>query len=597
MQSLRWIPKRTPAEDEVNQLRTAINASTTLATILAQRGLHTFNEVKEFFQPSVRQLHAAFLMKDMDRAVDRITTAINRQENILVYGDYDVDGTSAVALLYGFLTEHYDQVSYYIPDRYKEGYGVSYVGIDFASDNDIGLIIALDCGVKAVDQVLNAKEKGIDFIICDHHVPGKLLPDAVAILNPLQEDCTYPFKHLCGCAIGFKLIQALSEAWDLERTTPFRYVDLVAIATGADIVPMVGENRTLVHLGLRSMEGQLKPGLAELLERQGLAEYGRFNKSEMTVSDLVFKIGPRINAAGRMEHGSIAVELLNASTSAQAKQFAELLDQHNAERKEEDERVKLEALEMIENSAFLQTSRSTVVHAAHWHKGVVGIAASRLQDEYYRPTIVLTTSNGKITGSARSVKGFDVHAAIEACADLLENFGGHPAAAGLTMVPSNLEPFIERFEEVVHARLTAEQAVPVLEYDLEIDLTTIQPRLIEQLNRLAPFGPGNPKPVFVTRNLVPTSKCRRVGEDRSHLKIEVHPMGQPKQVFDGIAFGKGAFLEEWSGEQTIDLAYTLEWNEFRGVKRIQLMVRDIHFERNVDTSSSKVEDAITEAKA
>lgn len=595
MQSLRWIPKRTPSADEVNQLRTAINASTTLATILAQRGLRTFNEVKDFFQPSVRQLHAAFLMKDMDRAVDRITTAINRQENILVYGDYDVDGTSAVALLYGFLTEHYDQVSYYIPDRYKEGYGVSNEGIAFAADNDVTLIIALDCGVKAIEQVADAKQRGIDFIICDHHLPGKTLPDAIAILNPLQDGCDYPFKHLCGCAIGFKLIQALTEAWDLERSSPFRYVDLVAIATGADIVPMVGENRTLAHLGLRSMERQLRPGLAELLERQGLAEYGKFSKSEMTVSDLVFKIGPRINAAGRMEHGSIAVELLNASTSLQAKRFAELLDQHNAERREEDERVKLEALEMIEASAFLKASKSTVVYAAHWHKGVVGIAASRLQDEYYRPTIVLTSSNGKITGSARSVKGFDVHAAIEACADLLVNFGGHPAAAGLTMEPDNLDLFIERFEEEVRSRLTAEQAVPVLEYDLEIDLSTIQPKLVEQLNRLAPFGPGNPKPVFVTRGLVPTEKCRRVGEDRSHLKIEVHPEGHPELLFDGIAFSKGTCLDEWSPAQVIDLAYTLEWNEFRGTKRIQLMVRDIHYEAMKEGST--VQDTVAQAEA
>ncbi len=594
MQSLRWIPKRTPSADEVNQLRTAINASTTLATILAQRGLRTFNEVKDFFQPSVRQLHAAFLMKDMDRAVDRITTAINRQENILVYGDYDVDGTSAVALLYGFLTEHYDQVSYYIPDRYKEGYGVSNEGIAFAADNDVTLIIALDCGVKAIEQVADAKQRGIDFIICDHHLPGKTLPDAIAILNPLQDGCDYPFKHLCGCAIGFKLIQALTEAWDLERSSPFRYVDLVAIATGADIVPMVGENRTLAHLGLRSMERQLRPGLAELLERQGLAEYGKFSKSEMTVSDLVFKIGPRINAAGRMEHGSIAVELLNASTSLQAKRFAELLDQHNAERREEDERVKLEALEMIEASAFLKASKSTVVYAAHWHKGVVGIAASRLQDEYYRPTIVLTSSNGKITGSARSVKGFDVHAAIEACADLLVNFGGHPAAAGLTMEPDNLDLFIERFEEEVRSRLTAEQAVPVLEYDLEIDLSTIQPKLVEQLNRLAPFGPGNPKPVFVTRGLVPTEKCRRVGEDRSHLKIEVHPEGHPELLFDGIAFSKGTCLDEWSPAQVIDLAYTLEWNEFRGTKRIQLMVRDIHYEAMKEGST--VQDTVAQTE-
>lgn len=587
MQNQRWIFKSRAEDDEVKHLQNAINASPTLAAVLAQRGLRTFNEVKQFFTFDARQLHSPFLMKDMDKAVDRITTAINSRENILVYGDYDVDGTTAVALMYAYLISHYEHVSYYIPDRYREGYGVSLEGIDFAADNNITLIIALDCGVKALQQVNYAKTKGIDFIICDHHLPGAALPDAVAILNPLQNDCRYPFKSLCGCGIGFKLVQALNSAWEEEDSAPFQFVDLVAIATGADIVPMVGENRVLVHFGLRAMERALRPGLYELLDKVGLTANGKFNKSEMTVSDLVFKIAPRINAAGRMKHGSLAVELLNAKTEQQAKRFAAALDQNNADRKEEDKRVVEEAKALILSSEARLTAKSTFVYKPDWHKGVIGIAASRLQDDFYRPTIVLTASNEKIAGSARSVKGFDIHAAIEACADLLLNFGGHPAAAGMTLLPENLELFEQRFELEVASRLTAEQMIPALEIDLEIELSVLNQKLVEQLNRLAPFGPYNPKPVFVTRGLQITKNTRKVGEDNSHLKLEVHPLGNPSMTYQGIAFGMGELFDEWVDKQVVDLAYTLEFNEFRGKKTIQLMVRDIHFERTVPLSQLK----------
>jgi single-stranded-DNA-specific exonuclease len=585
MQKLRWIFKPEASPDEVKHLQFAINASPTLAAILSQRGLRTFNEVKQFFTFDLRQLHSPFLMKDMDKAVDRITTAINAQENILVYGDYDVDGTTAVALVYAYLTMHYKHVSYYIPDRYKEGYGVSKEGIDFAADNNITLIIALDCGIKAIEQVKYAQSKGIDFVVCDHHLPGTDLPEAVAILNPLQAECNYPFKALCGCGIGFKLVQALNSAWDEEESSPFQFVDLVAIATGADIVPMIGENRLLVHFGLRSMERALRPGLYELLDKVGLTANGKFNKSEMTVSDLVFKIAPRINAAGRMNHGSIAVELLNAKTALQAKRFAAELDQNNSDRKEEDKRVVDEAKALILENETLLKAKSTFVFKPDWHKGVIGIAASRLQDDFYRPTIVLTSSNEKIAGSARSIKGFDIHEAIEACSDLLLNFGGHPAAAGMTLLPSNLEEFGRRFELEVASRLTVEQMIPALEVDLEIDLSALNQKLVEQLNRLAPFGPFNPKPVFVTRNLKVTKNTRKVGDDHSHLKLEVHPIGNTSLLYQGIAFGMGELMDQWVEGQIVDLAYTAEFNEFRGKKTIQLMVRDIHF-KNISEKSS-----------
>ena len=572
----RWNIFPHPEKEEIEDLKRAINASDTLAALLIQRRITDFEVARRFFNPSLKQLHDPFQLKDMQVAVDRVTKAIESGENILVYGDYDVDGTTAVSLVYDFLMHEYENVSYYIPDRYGEGYGISFQGIDFAEDNGVTLVIALDCGVKAIDQVAYAAEKGIDFIVCDHHLPGDALPAAVAILNPLQEGCAYPFKALCGCAIGFKLIQALAHAWDMEKETPFKYIDLVAIATAADIVPMVEENRILTYWGIKQMERVLRPGIAQMLEGAGLAENGKLSKPVLTVSDLVFKIGPRINAAGRMKHGSLAVDLLTATTQKQAELPAEEVNQNNLDRREVDKQTMDEALEMICADEALSAAKSTVLFAKHWHKGVVGIAASRVQDHFYRPTIILTESNGKASGSARSVNGYDVHAAIEQCADLLENFGGHPAAAGMTLALENVKTFQQRFEEVVASSIEPDQLIPTVQIDLEVNFVDLTKNLQKTLDRMAPFGPGNMKPVFVTHHVCDTGKSKRVG-DGTHLKLEVFQDGNRGVKFSGIAFGMGDLISEIETGKKFSVAYTLEENVYKGVSNLQLLVRDIHF--------------------
>lgn len=573
----RWKFIPAPTHEQIFHLKTAINASEALAAILVRRGLSDFNAVKEFFNPKLSQLHDPFLMKDMEKAVERITAAINNGERILVYGDYDVDGTTSVALMYSFLSEHYEQVSYYLPDRYAEGYGVSYKGIDFADDNDISLIIALDCGIKAVEKVKYAIERNIDFIICDHHLPGEQVPEAAAVLNPLQSDCNYPFKYLSGCGIGFKLVQALCTAWEIEKEFAYQYLDFVAIAAGCDIVSMTGENRVLTAFGIKLMHQSLRPGLRILFESGGLIQEGTYQfKRDLTVTDLVFTIGPRINAAGRMAHGELAVKLLTAKTTKQAEEPASLVNSNNDERRSVDKEIVEEALEMIDNSAEMQDQKSTVLFANHWHKGVVGIVASRLQDHYHRPTIVLTESNGKASGSARSVNGFDVHEAIEECADLLENFGGHPAAAGITLGLEKLESFKLRFEEAVSKKILPEQLIPTLEIDLRIDFHQITEKFFDQLNRMAPFGPDNMRPHFATYHVVDTGKTKQVG-DGTHLRLEVHQPHISNTVMTGIAFKQGHHYERIASGEPFHLAYKLEWNEFRGEKNLQMMVEDIHF--------------------
>lgn len=571
----RWnfLPK--PDPQLVQNLKVAINAGDALATLLAQRGVTDFDKAKNFFQLDLRQLHPPMLMKDMDKAVDRITKAINDGENILVYGDYDVDGTTSVALMYSFLTEQYPNVGFYLPDRYNEGYGVSYQGIDFAHDNDFSLIIALDCGTKAVEKVAYAKEKGIDFIICDHHLPGAVLPDAVALLNPLQSDCKYPFKYLSGCGIGFKLAQALCGAWGIDQGEALKYLDYVAIAVGCDIVSMTGENRLMTHFGIELMQKALRPGLKLLLENGGLVK-GEILQKELTVTDLVFIIGPRINAAGRMAHGNKAVELLIARTTKQAEEPAEGIITNNKDRRETDLSTLDEALEMIRQNEQLMEAKSTVLFAEHWHKGVVGIVASRVQDHFHRPTIILTESNGKASGSARSVQGFDVHEAIEQCADLLVNYGGHPAAAGLTMELDKLHEFQTRFEETVAKKIKPEQLVPTLEVDMIIDFDQITDKFYTQMNRMAPFGPDNMRPHFATYDVVDTGKSKPVG-DGSHLRLEVCQAGNPSKKMVGIAFKLGHLYQRISAGEPFSLVYKLEINEFRGVKNIQMMVEDIHF--------------------
>ncbi|MCO4806958.1 MAG: single-stranded-DNA-specific exonuclease RecJ [Flavobacteriales bacterium] len=566
----QWSMKPVPSAESVLGFQNAINASGPLATLLMQREIRDFESARLFFNPKLERLHPPFLMKDMQVAVDRITKAINTDEHILVYGDYDVDGTTAVSLLYSFLLEHYPNVSYYIPDRYGEGYGVSLKGIDFAEDNDVSLMIALDCGIKAVDQVDYAAGKNIDFIICDHHLPGKSIPKAVAILNPLQSDCTYPDKYLSGCGIGFKLAQALTQAWDLDKHEPYKYLDLVAIAAACDIVPLIGENRVLCHFGIQLIEEAMRPGLKLLLENAGRLVDGRLKK-DLTIGDIVFAIGPRINAAGRMEHGQLAVELLTSTTTKAAEIPASRVNENNTTRREVDKQMLEQALAMVQE--LNENTVSTVLFDPNWHKGVVGIVASRVQDVRYRPTIILTEAEGMATGSARSVEGFDVHAAIESCADLLDTYGGHRAAAGLTMKLENLEEFRDRFEAAVDAVIDPSQLIPSIPIDLELKLHQINMRFYNSMNRMAPFGPENMRPVFVSHNLKDTKRSKKVG-DGSHLKLEVCQSGVEAQLIRGIAFGLGHMLDEIE-DREFSAVYTLEINEFNGVKSLELMVRDI----------------------
>lgn len=568
---IKWNLKDQPDEIEIQALMNAVNASQTLAVLMHQRGIRDFETARQYFNPEIKQLHNPFSMKGMDKAVNRISKAIENEERILVYGDYDVDGTTAVALVYDFLSKHTELVSYYIPDRYSEGYGISLAGIDFAADNEFSLIVALDCGIKAIDQVNYAQDKGIDFIICDHHLPSSVLPSALAILNPLQPDCEYPYKHLSGCGIGFKLIQALTQSWDADSSVPYMYLDLVAIAAGCDIVPMTGENRVLCHFGLKLLNETRRPGIEFLLENGGRIVDGQLKK-QLTITDLVFVIGPRINAAGRMAHGSKAVELLTSNTSKSAEKSADEIVKNNKDRMDVDKQMLEEALAMLDTNP---SKHSTVLYAPHWHKGVVGIVASRIQEHFYRPTIILTESNGKVTGSARSVQGFDVHEAIKACDHLIENFGGHKAAAGLTLHPKNLEDFIERFEIEVKSRIQPDQLIPSLEIDCEIEFATITRKFFDSMNRLAPFGPQNMRPVFVAHNLIDAGGTRRVG-DGSHLKLEVKQVGGNK-VMKGIAFGKGDYESSIKSGKPFSAALVIEENVFRGLKSIELMIKDLKF--------------------
>lgn len=540
---------------------------------MLQRGISDFGSARIFFNPTLDQLHDPFLMAGMDKAVERIHEAIGQGQNILVYGDYDVDGTTSVAMMYSFLHDRYDHVSYYIPDRYSEGYGISFKGIDFAADNDISLIIALDCGIKEIKQVDYAREKGIDFIICDHHLPAEILPKAYAILNPLRKDCNYPYKSLSGCGIGFKLIQALCTTWGLDKTESLQFLDYVAIAAACDIVPMTGENRVLTYFGLKLMHEALRPGLYLLFENGGFIHNHRL-KRPLAVSDLVFIIGPRINAAGRMEHGDQAVELLIAKTRHQAEEPAGKVIQNNQDRKQIDLKILDEALDMIRQRALTE-AKSTVLFADHWHKGVVGIVASRVQDHYYRPTVIMTHSNGKASGSARSVRGFDVHRAIEQCADILLNFGGHPAAAGLTMELEKVEEFCERFERAVAEMIQAEQLIPSIDIDLEIGFEQINERFYDSMNRMAPFGPSNMRPLFVSHRVSDTGRSRRVG-DGTHLKLDVLQEGTKKSM-KGIAFNMGENLERMQQGEPFSIVYSLEMNEFNGYSNLELVAKDIRF--------------------
>lgn len=554
------------------KLEEELGIDSNLVELLHQRGITTFEEAKSFFRPNLSQIHDPFLMKDMDKAVERIFTAFEKNERILVYGDYDVDGTTAVSLMFTFLQKHHSEIKYYIPNRYTEGYGISCQGIDYANENGFDLIIALDCGIKAIDKIEYANERNIDFIICDHHRPGDKIPNAVAVLDPKREDCDYPYKELCGCGVGYKLVQAIAQKKNIPYEELEEYHDLLAISIGADIVPITGENRTLAYLGLKRVNSNPRPGIAELLKLST-------KKKELTITDLVFTIAPRINAAGRMETGMNAVKLMVSGAEVNVSEIGKFIELENMDRKTFDKSITEEALSIIRQDENLLKAKTTVLYNENWHKGVVGIVCSRLIETYYRPTIILTESNGKAAGSARSVKGFDVYNAIDECSDLLEQFGGHMYAAGMTMPIENIPAFQKKFEEVVSKTITKEQLTPEIEIDIEITLEEITgnsnqpiPKFYRIIKQFAPFGPGNMHPVFVTRNLK-AKWCKIVGEN--HLKLTVFDPKDETVQFAAIGFKLSEHFTELNEGRSFDLVYTLEENHWNGKVSLQFMVKDI----------------------
>lgn len=563
----RWQFKEVPPRDQVEGLSRSINTNPYLTGILIQRGIKDFDSAKKYFRPTLEDLHDPFLMKDMDKAVKRLKAALDKEERILIYGDYDVDGTTAVSLVYCYLRKFYPGCDVYIPDRYAEGYGVSLAGVEYAAANDYTLIIALDCGIKSSDLVRLAEHKGIDFIICDHHLPGGSIPDAVAVLDPKRDDCSYPCGELSGCGLGFKLMQAFARKHRNEEEV-FEYLDLVAVSIASDIVPIVDENRVLAYFGLKKLNENPMPGLKALKEISGI-------RNELDVSGVVFTLGPRINAAGRVAHASAAVDLLIAQTEEEAAALAEKLNLKNETRKEFDTSITEEALAMIELNDRTRTSKSTVLFKNSWHKGVIGIVAARCIEKFYRPTIILTESNNKITGSARSVHGFDLYQAILSCSDLLEKFGGHKYAAGLTLDASNLEAFQERFEEVVSSTITTEMMTPVIDIDYTIPLKAVNSKFLNVLKQMGPFGPENPQPVFVAENVFVFNSLTCFKE--RHIKFLVGQEGSDN-VLQAVGFDMAEYFEPISsGDNNFRMAFTVEENVYNGMTSIQLRIKDIKF--------------------
>jgi single-stranded-DNA-specific exonuclease len=564
----RWVVKEKGETAVVKQLAGALGVSDSLANLMVQRSITSVEEARAFFNPSLEYLHDPFQMKDMNIAVDRISTAVKKNERILVYGDYDVDGTTAVALMYSFLKDQFSNVDYYIPDRYKEGYGVSFQGLDYASQTNCKVVITLDCGIKAVEKVKYARSKGLDVIICDHHLPGDEIPKATAVLDPKQPSCNYPYKELSGCGVGFKLIQAYTRVHGIPFSAIAHYLDLVAVSIASDIVPITGENRVMAYFGLKRLNESPRTGLKELIRE---AEVSR----ALTIEDVVFKIGPRINAAGRMETGSKAVDLLVSSDTGLATGISKEINNFNIERRTVDRSITTEAMRMISEDQRTVNSRTTVLYNPHWKKGVIGIVASRLIETYYRPTVILTESNGFATGSARSVQGYDLYAAIEACSDLLESFGGHMFAAGLTLKKENIRPFMDRFEHYVNSTISDEQLVPRIFIDTELSFSEINEDFFKTMSQFQPFGPENMSPVFISRNVFDTGSGRMVGSSGEHLKLELCQESTGQKSFSAIAFSQADHFEYIKGGNPFDVCYSLEMNEFRGNRNLQLNVRDI----------------------
>ncbi len=559
----RWTLKKEGNQDRIDELARELNVNPTLASILVQRGVSSYNEAKRFFRPSLSELHDPFLMKDMDKAVNRLCDAVFNGEKILVYGDYDVDGTTAVATVYSFLKKFTQSVEYYIPDRYTEGYGVSEKGVRWAAENDFKLMICLDCGIRAIDKVDLANELSVNVIICDHHIPGAEIPKATAILDPKQSDCQYPFKELCGCGVGFKLLHGFCLQNTIDLNELFEYLDFVAVSIGSDIVPIVGENRILALYGLRKLNQQPSLGLAALKEISGM-------KNVMTISDVVFYLGPRINAAGRLTHAKESVELLIGHIDDELRELASALNDRNAARKDFDKAITAEALEMIQEE--FPDTKSTVLFKKDWHKGVVGIVASRCTENFYRPTIILTESEGKATGSARSVEGFDIHEAIGKCAHLLDQYGGHMHAAGLSLSLDKVQAFREEFERVVASSILPDQLIPKIEVDQEITFDFIHFKTLGIIKQMAPFGPQNLEPTFWSK-AVYFKNPPRILKD-AHLKMTLYQKSHPSG-FDAIGFGMAEWAEKIGVNEPFQILYHVEENEYQGNKSLQLNLKDI----------------------
>jgi single-stranded-DNA-specific exonuclease len=572
-----WKIKKPADNNDLKHLSAALNIDMAIANLLIQRGIKTFPEARSFFRPQLSDLHDPFLMKDMDKAVARIKLAIERKEKVMVYGDYDVDGTTSVALMFSFLRTRIAEIDYYIPDRYMEGYGISKLSIDYAAENNFSLVIVLDCGIKANDKISYAKSLGIDFIICDHHNPDIIIPEAVAVLDPKQLDCNYPYKELSGCGVGFKLVQAFCIDQGIPEEEALELLDLVVVSIASDIVPLNGENRVLAYYGLKKLNTDPSIGLKTLIKYAGM-------DGEFKISDIVFKIGPRLNASGRIEHGKKSVAILLAKDATELEELGIEINSYNEIRKTLDREITLEALDIIEKSEFYEGRVTTVIYNRDWHKGVVGIVASRLTEHYYRPTVVLTESNGLATGSARSVGEFDLYEAISACSDLLESYGGHMYAAGLSMKLENIAEFSRRFEQVVRDSISAEQQKQTIEIDAKISLSDLSPKFIRLLNQFEPFGPHNMAPVFLTKNVLDYGTSRLVGKNNEHIKLDLMEANRSSTVFSGIAFSQAEHLDVIKRSLPFNICYSVSENEYRGKTKLQLTVRDIQY-RDDDSDS------------
>ena len=566
----KWnFQKPTEEENRISkELADKLAISPVICQLLVKRGITTEEEANKFFKPSLNDLHDPFLMPDMDKAVKRLNKALGEREKILVYGDYDVDGTTAVSLVYKFLRPYTILLDYYIPDRYDEGYGISYKGIDYAANNDVKLIISLDCGIKAIEKIEYAKQKGIDFIICDHHMPDDTLPDAVAVLDAKRVDSNYPYEHLSGCGVGFKFMQAFAKSNNFPFADLEKLLDLCAVSIASDIVPITGENRIMAYYGLKQINSNPSLGLKGIIDVCGLTG------KEITMSDIVFKIGPRINASGRMMNGKEAVDLLLAKDSESAREKSENINQYNDERRELDKKITDEANAIIDDFQDMADRKAIVVFNPAWHKGVIGIVASRLTEKYYRPAVVLTKSSELITGSARSVSGFDIYKAIESCRDLLENFGGHTYAAGLSLKEENLEAFTNRFLQLAADEIVPEQMVPQLDVDAILDFKDINAKFMHDLKKMSPFGPDNQKPVFCSRRVKDYGTSKLVGKDLEHIKLELIDANSNSPIH-GIAFGMHKHSKHIKGMKPFNICYTVEENTYNGNTSLQLMIKDI----------------------